>query len=43
MINSERGMDFEIEGYEMVCKNREIKNGVALFVGKNFNYKVVKK
>lgn len=31
---SEKGMDFEIDGYEMVCKNRENKNGggVTLFV-----------
>ncbi len=44
-INSERGMDFELEGYEMVCKNREVKNGggVALFVDKNLIYKVVEK
>ncbi len=35
-------MDFEIEGYEMTC-NRENKTrgGVALFVDKNLNYKVV--
>ncbi len=38
-------MDFELEGYEMVCKNREVKNGggVALFVDKNLIYKVVEK
>ena len=43
-INNERGMDFELEGYEMICKNRENKNGggVALFVDKNLTYKVVK-
>ena len=31
------------EGYEMICKNRENKNGggVALFVDKNLTYKVV--
>ena len=42
-INNERGMDFELEGYEMICKNRENKNGggVALFVDKNLTYKVV--
>lgn len=42
-INSDRGMDFEIEGYELTCINRENKNGggVALYVDKNLNYKVV--
>ena len=36
-------MDFELEGYEMICKNRENKNGggVDLFVDKNLTYKVV--
>lgn len=40
-----RGTDFEMDGYEMICKNRENKNGggVALFVDKKFNYRVVEK
>ena len=42
-INSERGKDFELESYEIIFKNREMKNGgcVALFVDKNLIYKVV--
>ena len=42
-INTEKGMDFEIDGYELTCINSVNKNGggVALYVDKNFNYKVV--
>ena len=42
-INSERGMDFELESYEIIFKNREMKNGgcVALFVDRKLIYKVV--
>ena len=42
-INSEKGMDFELDGYELTCINRVNMNGggVALYVDKNFNYKVV--
>ena len=36
-------MDFEIEGYELYYRNRENKTGggVALYVDRNLNYKVV--
>lgn len=42
-LNKDKGIDFEINGYEMVCKNRENKNGggVALFVDKKINYKLI--
>lgn len=44
-INNVRGMDFELNGYGMVCVNRETKlgGGVALYVDKNFRYKIVDK
>lgn len=44
-INSEKGSDFEIEGYEMSSINRVNKSGggVTLYVDKDLNYKVVEK
>lgn len=42
-INADKGMDFDLEEYEVNCINRNNKNGggVALYVDKNLNYKVV--
>ena len=42
-INNERGMDFGLEGYELMCMNRRNKNGggVAMYVDMNFKYKVI--
>jgi len=44
-MNSEKGSDFEIEGYEMSSINRVNKSGggVTLYVDKDLNYKVVEK
>ena len=44
-FNNDKGTDFEMDGYEMTYKNRENKigGGVALYVDKNLNYKVVEK
>lgn len=44
-MHIERGMVFELKDYEMVCKNRENKNGgdVALFIAKNLIHEVVEK
>ena len=43
-INEEKGMDFELEGYNLVCMNREKKGGggVALFIADNIKFKVLK-
>lgn len=42
-INADKGMDFELEGYEFHCVNRKNKSGggVALYVDKHLTYKVV--
>ena len=44
-MNSERAIDFELDGYELVYVNRKNKNGggVALFVDRKFNFKVDEK
>lgn len=41
--NAEKGLDFELEGYEVNFVNRRNKSGggVAVYVDKNLNYKVV--
>ena len=42
-INADKGMDFELEGYELNCVNRKNKSGggVAMYVDNNLNYIVV--
>jgi len=42
-INVDKGMNFELEGYEVNYVNRKNKSGggVALYVDKTLNYKVV--
>ena len=42
MLNSEKGVYFELNGYELNYMNRENKKGrgVALYVDKSLNYKV---
>lgn len=42
-INVDKGMKFELEGYELNCINRKNKSGggVAIYVDKTLNYKVV--
>ncbi|KAL7373405.1 hypothetical protein ABVT39_006045 [Epinephelus coioides] len=44
-MNSERVIDFDLDGYELVYVNRKNKNGggVALFVDRKFNFKVDEK
>lgn len=44
-MNSDRDIDFELDGYELVCVNRKNKNagGVALFVDRKFYFKVDEK
>ena len=43
-INTEKGMDFELEGYELRNIDRRNKGGggVAIYVDKNLSYKVIK-
>ncbi|XP_061906913.1 uncharacterized protein LOC133652321 isoform X1 [Entelurus aequoreus] len=43
-IDDKKGIDFDLEGYELNYINRTNKNGggVAVYVMKNLNYKVVK-
>lgn len=42
-INDEKGMDFGLEGYKMLCMNRRNKNGgsVAIYVDTNYSFKVI--
>ncbi len=42
-INADKGVDFELDGYEFNCANRKNKcgGGVAVYVDKNLNYKAV--
>ena len=42
-LNSEKGVDFDLNGYELNHMNRENKKGgsVALYVNKSHNYKEV--
>lgn len=44
-MNSDRDIDFELDGYELVYANRKNKNagGVTLFVDRKFNFKVDEK
>lgn len=43
LINVDKGITFELEGYELNCTNRKNKSvgGVAVYVDKTLNYKVV--
>ncbi len=42
-INDDKGMDFELDGYELNYINRKNKSGggVAIYVDKDLNYRVV--